>query len=81
MWKKWGRMSALAAPALRVGGGRREAATARGRGVWEAALAIPSGDDAQDWRGLAAAALRRSTSLAQLNLFPVCLRSVGPSWA
>jgi len=48
MWKKWGRMSALAAPALRVGGGRREAATARGRGVWEAALASPGGGGAQD---------------------------------
>jgi len=49
IWKKWGMMSALAAPALRGGGGgRREAATARGRGVWEAALASPGGGGAQD---------------------------------
>jgi len=48
MWKKWGRMTVLAAPALRGGGGPREAATARGRGVWEAALASPGGGGAQD---------------------------------
>ena len=49
MWKKWGRMSALAALALRGGGGPREAATARGCDVWEVALASPGGDGSQDW--------------------------------
>jgi hypothetical protein len=46
MWKKWGRMSTLAASALRGGRGWREAATARGHGVWEVALARPGGGGA-----------------------------------